>query len=82
MPVEDLFLLDDLKSLRIPWVDRLVGGCMNHEDVERAWVLLRCWGPDREDGETLSPASAPPSPFRRDAEKLRSMVRSIESWRP
>ena len=82
MLVQDLFLLDDLTSLEIPWVDRLVQGCSTHQDVERLWTLIRCWGPDHEDVESLSQLATHSSRLQQDAEKLRMMVRSFERWRP
>jgi len=82
MPVQDLFLLDDLRSLDIPWVDRLVQGCSTHEDVERVWTLIRCWGPDHEEVDSTSQSSTPHSRILESAEKLRRLVRAIERWRP
>jgi len=82
MHVEDLFLLDDLRSVEIPWVDRLVEGCATHQDVERVWTMIRCWGPDHEDVESITQLSTHSSRLQQDAEKLRKLVHSIESWRP
>jgi hypothetical protein len=82
MTLEDLFLLDDLRSLDIPWVDRLVRRCSSHEDVVRVWTLIRCWGPDDDEVESKPRSSTPRSGILEGAEKLRRMVRSIERWRP
>ena len=54
MRVEDLMFLDDLRALGIVWIDRLVGRCTSHADVERVRTLLRMWGPDCEDARTFS----------------------------
>ena len=82
MSVQDLFLLDDLRSLRIPWLVRLIDGCKTHEDVERMWMQIRCWGPDHDDVEEMFQLSTHSSRLQQSAEKLRKMVHWIESWRP
>jgi hypothetical protein len=78
--VEDLFLLDDLKALGITWVDRLVDGFTTHQDVERVWMQIRCWGPGPEDAVGVSGSSTHPSQLKEDADKLRNLVRLIETW--
>jgi hypothetical protein len=77
--VEDLFFLDDLKNLGVPWVTALAVSCQTHEDVRGLWALIRSWGPDGEDVEDLlrlDPKN------QSDAEKLVRLTRVVETWSP
>jgi hypothetical protein len=80
--VEDLFLLDDLKALDLPWVTELASVCESHEDVKMLWTLLRAWGPDNEDVEELLVVSRPSSQRRETADRVRRLVRIVEGWHP
>jgi hypothetical protein len=79
--VEDLFLRDDLKAIGIPWVDRLLEECDSHTDLARVWTIIRCWGPDGEDIESMRALSVHSPPLEEHAEKARNLVVSIDRWR-
>ncbi len=81
MRVEDLMFLDDLRALGIPWIDRLVGPCGSHEDVEGVWTLIRMWGPDDEDAMDVLRLSAQLPHLTQEVEKILSMIRLCENYR-
>ncbi len=84
--VEDLFFLDDLRALGVPWIDRLIDRCASHEDVEMAWALIHMGGPDAGDADDVLELSArtPPlqrSPLEDEARKLLGVIRVREGYR-
>jgi hypothetical protein len=81
MRVEDLMFLDDLRALGIPWIDRLVGPCASHEDVERVWTLIRMWGPDYQDAMDVLRLSAQMPDLTLEVEKILCMIRLCENYR-
>ena len=79
--VEDVIFLDDLRTLGIPWIDRLVGPCSSREDVETVWTLIRMWGPDHEDvKDTLELAAQLPH-LEQEVEMMLGMIRLCENYR-
>jgi hypothetical protein len=81
MRVEDLMFLDDLRALRIPWIDRLAGPCASHEDVEEVWTLVRMWGPDYEDAMDILRLSPGAPDLMREVEKILCLIRLCEGYR-
>jgi len=80
MTVQDLIFLDDLKSLDVPWIDRLTASAASHEDVDRVWTIIRCWGPNNEDARDLADISARMPDFGDEVERILKLVRVTESY--
>ena len=78
--VEDVMFLDDLRALGIPWIDRLVGPCTSREDVERAWTLLRTWGPEHEDVKDMRVLAALLPHLDEEVEKMLGLIRLCEDY--
>jgi len=79
--VEDVIFLDDLRALGIPWINRLVDPCTSREDVERAWTLIRMWGPDHEDAKDMLQLSAQLPQVKQDVQKTLDLIRLCEEYR-
>ena len=73
--------LDDLRALGLPWIDRLVGPCASHDDVERVWTFIRMWGPDDEDAMDVLQLSAQLPYLTQEVERILSMMRHCENYR-
>jgi hypothetical protein len=78
---KDLFLLDDLWSLAIPWIDRLVQDCPT-TGIERVWNVIRRWGPDYEDVRDIASNSETFWRFKGKVANLREVVRLTEGRQP
>ncbi|HXY27852.1 MAG TPA: hypothetical protein VEH82_06190, partial [Acidimicrobiales bacterium] len=78
MTVRDLIFLDDLRSLELPWIDRLTASASSHEDVGRVWAIIRCWGPNNEDAEDLTGLAARVPHFSDEVEKIQKLIRLTE----
>ncbi len=72
--------LDDLRALGIPWIDRLVGPCTSREEVERAWTLLRMWGPEHEDVKDMRVLAAQLPHLEQEVEKMLGLIRLCEDY--
>ena len=80
--VEDLFFLDDLRALGVPWLDGLIDRCTSHRDVEMVWTLVRLGGPDREDAGDVLKLSASVPQLEDEAQKILGLIRVWEGYRP
>lgn len=80
MHVEDLMFLDDLRALGIVWIDRLVGSCASHADVERVRTLLRMWGPDGEDAKDVLRLSRQVPHLEQEVERVLGLIRLCENY--
>ena len=72
--------LDDLRTLGIPWIDRLVGPCTSREDVETVWTLIRMWGPDHEDVKDMLELAAQLPHLEREVKMMLGMIRLCENY--
>jgi hypothetical protein len=79
MRVEDLMFLDDLRALGIVWIDRLVGSCTSHADVERVRTLLRMWGPDGEDAKDVLRLSSQLPRLEQEVGRMTGLIRLCEN---
>ena len=73
--------LDDLRTLGIPWIDRLVGRCSSREDVEMVRILIRMWGPDHEDVKDMLELAVQLPHLVQEVERMLGMLRLCESYR-
>ena len=80
MSVEDLFFLDDLKALNLPWVSRLVLSCGSHEDVKALWTIIRMWGPNNEDLEDCQQLADRSLEMKQAALDICSLLRIMHTW--
>ena len=78
--VEDVMFLDDLRALGLPWVDRLVGPCASREEVERAWTLIRMWGPEHEDVKDMRELAAQLPHLEQGVERMLGLIRLCENY--
>jgi hypothetical protein len=81
MTVEDMFLLDDLRSLEIPWIDELVDAVSSHAGVRRVWTVLMSWGPQGEDADEVTSLGNGVPGLAREAEKYRRLSRLLHGQR-
>lgn len=72
--------LDDLSALGIVWIDRLVGSCASHADVERVRTLLRAWGPDGEDAKDVLRLSSQVPHLEQEVERVLCLIRLCENY--
>ena len=79
--VEDLFFLDDLRALDVPWLDGLIDRCTSHRDVEMVWTLIRMGGPDHEDASDVLGLSASMPQLEDEAQKILGLIRVWEGYR-